>query len=229
MNLSRTYHRAKVAINELMLSEGLRAKALCGGALLGSGSLAEQAVRFGRNMLLARLLAPGAFGMMAIVISSASLVDTLTDVGVKGAIIQNPRGDEDEYLNASWWLAMGRALCSYIFVFALAPWIARFYGHAELSSLLRVALLTIVFNGAMSPRSVLPQREMKFPRWIAISNGGGICGVVLTVVLSFFIRDVWALAIGLSAAKPHFAVFSRMYYAPVGLRWAGIGTRSATF
>jgi O-antigen/teichoic acid export membrane protein len=37
---------------------------------------------------------------------------------------------------------------------------------------------------------------MKFGRWMAISNGGAICGVILTLILSFFLRDVWALAIG---------------------------------
>jgi PST family polysaccharide transporter len=48
----------------------------------------------------------------------------------------------------------------------------------------------------MSPRSILSQKEMKFGRWMALSNGGAICGVVLTVILSFVLRDVWALAIG---------------------------------
>ncbi len=167
-----------------------------GGAWLGAGSVAEQAARFARNILLARLLAPEAFGTMAIVLSSASLVDTLTDVGHKAAIIQNPRGGKEAYLNASWWLGMGRAIFSYSVIFAVAPWISSFYGRAELSGLLRVALLGILLNGAISPRSILAQKELKFARWAAITNGGGICGVILTVVLSFYIRDVWALAIG---------------------------------
>ena len=59
-----------------------------------------------------------------------------------------------------------------------------------------MALLGTLFDGAMSPRSILTQKEMKFGRWMAISNGGAICGVVLTVILSFVLRDVWALAIG---------------------------------
>jgi lipopolysaccharide exporter len=163
---------------------------------MGGGSVAEQIVRFARNIVLARLLAPGAFGTMAIVMSAASIVDTLTDVGMRGAVIQNPRGKENEYLNAYWWLGMGRAIGLYILIFALAPWISDFYGRPEMSALLRVVLLSALFNGAMSPRSVLPQIEMKFARWVIISNGGGICGVILTVVLSFFVRDVWALAIG---------------------------------
>jgi O-antigen/teichoic acid export membrane protein len=192
----RSYDRAKVVIGGPLLGDRLRAKAMRGGAWLGAGSVAEQAARFARNILLARLLAPGAFGTMAIVLSCASLLGSLTDVGLKGAIIQNPRGAEDSYLNASWWMGMGRAICLYAIVFATAPWISRFYGIAELSSLLRVALLSTLLEGAMSPRSIVPQKTMKFPRWAAITNGGAICGVLLTVTLSFFLRNVWALAIG---------------------------------
>ena len=91
---------------------------------------------------------------------------------------------------------MGRAISMYVVIFAMAPWVAHFYGNAELSALLRVTLLGTLFDGAMSPRSILPQKEMKFGRWMAISNGGAVCGVVLTVILSFVLHDVWALAIG---------------------------------
>lgn len=198
MNLIRIFDRAKVFIGVLVSGDALRVRTMRGGAWLGMGSIAEQAVRFARNMLLARILAPGAFGTMAIVISSASLVDMLTDVGVRAAIIQNPRGSETAYLNASWWIGLGRSIFSYSIIFAMAPWIAHFYDRPELSGLLRVALLSVLFNGAMSPRSALAQREMKLGRWAAITNGGGICGVILTVVLSFYMRNVWALAIGYS-------------------------------
>ena len=196
MNLIPSYDRVKVGIGDLLLSDRLRAKAMRGGAWLGGGSVAEQAIRFARNMILTRLLAPSAFGAMAIVMSSSAIVAALTEVGVKQAVIQNPRGGEKAYLNAGWWMGLGRALSTYVIIFAMAPWVARFYGNADLSALLRVTLLGSLFDGAMSPRSILAQKEMKFGRWMAISNGGGICGVILTVVLSFVLRDVWALAIG---------------------------------
>jgi lipopolysaccharide exporter len=196
MDLKRNYDRIKVGVSDLLVSDGLRAKAMRGGTWLGAGSVAEQAVRFARNMLLTRLLAPSAFGAMAIVMSCSAIVGTLTDVGQRAAVIQNPRGREKAYLNAGWWMGMGRAICMYVVIFALGPWVAHFYGNTELSGLLRVALLGTLFDGAMSPGSILPQKEMKFGRWMAISNGGGICGVVVTVILSFVLRDVWALAIG---------------------------------
>jgi len=163
-------------------------------------------------MILTRLLAPSAFGAMAIVMSSSSIVGALTEVGLRAAVIQNPRGGEKAYLNAGWWMGMGRALFMYVIIFAMAPLVAHFYGIANLSALLRVTLLGTVFDGAMSPRSILPQKEMKFGRWMAISNGGGICGVILTVVLSFVIRDVWALAIGFCSENAFRCLLSYILY-----------------
>ncbi len=196
MTRSEIYNRTKLTFDRFLGDGSLRAKATRGAAFLGGGSVAEQGIRFARNMALTRLLAPSAFGAMAIVMSSAAIVGTLTDVGSRSAVIQNQRGGENAYFNAGWWMGMGRAISMYVVIFSMAPWVAHFYGNAELSPLLRVALLATLFDGAMSPRSILLQKDMKFGRWMLLNNGGAICGVALTVVLSFVLRDVWALAIG---------------------------------
>jgi O-antigen/teichoic acid export membrane protein len=220
MDFARTYNRGKGALEELLKGGTLRAKAMRGGAWLGGGSVAEQATRFARNMILTRLLAPSVFGAMAIVMSSSAIIGALTDVGLRSAIIQNPRGGEQAYLNAGWWMGLGRSLLMYLSIFAVAPWVAHFYGNAELSGLLRVTLLGALFEGALSPRSILSQKELKLGRWMAINNGGGICGVVLTVVLSFVMRDVWALAIGTSSENVFRCVFSYILYPGwPSLRW----------
>lgn len=196
MALAELYSRGKVTFDRFLGGGTLRAKATRGAAFLGGGSVAEQAIRFARNMVLTRLLAPDAFGAMAIVMSSAAIVGTLTDVGLGSAVVQNSRGGETAYFNAGWWMGMGRAISMYVVIFTMAPWVAHFYGNAELSALLRVTMLGTLFDGALSPRSILLQKDMKFGRWMVLNNGGAICGVVLTVILSFVLRDVWALAIG---------------------------------
>jgi lipopolysaccharide exporter len=183
------------------ISEGqtLKARIFHGGAWLGAGSLSEQTVRFARNVILARLLAPEAFGTMAIVLSATSIFQSFTDIGVKEALIQNPRGAEPEYVGAAWWLAFGRTLGIYSVVFLLAPWLARFYGNAELTVLLRVALFGVLIEGATSAGTFVALKNMRFNKVAAINHGGGICGVVITIILSFYIRDVWALVIGFLA------------------------------
>jgi hypothetical protein len=77
-------------IKQLVRRDSLRARAVKGGAWLGTSSVAEQASRFARNIILTRLLAPGAFGAMAIVLSTSALVVSLSDVGIGHAVIQNP-------------------------------------------------------------------------------------------------------------------------------------------
>ena len=183
-------------IGALLLGDGLRAKVVRGGPGWERETRRNRYPGTARNMILTRILAPNAFGAMARVMSCSSIVGTLTDVGQRAAVIQNPRGPES--------LSQRRMVDGDgpggLHVRALflppGPWVSHFYGNAELSGLLRVALLSTLFEGAMSPRSILPEKNMKFARWMAISNGGAICGVVTTVVLSFSIRDVWALAIG---------------------------------
>lgn len=163
---------------------------------MGFGSISEQSSRFLRNMILARLLAPAAFGTMAIVMSTNSLLQAFSEIGVREALIQNPRGSEPEYVNTAWWMAFCRSLFVYATLFLASPYVARFYGNPELTKLLRVAICCLVLEGAMSARSYVAIKEMKFRLWATIQHGGGIIGVVSTVVLGFFIRDVWALVIG---------------------------------
>lgn len=190
------YSRLRGYVDRLLRGDNLRAKTTRGAVVLGGASVTEQASRFARNMLLTRLLAPSAFGTMAIVMSSSSVVGSLSDVGLRVSVIRNPRGREAAYLNAAWWLSFGRGLAVYAVCFIMAPFVAQFYGNPELCGLLRVALISSILDGAMSPRSCLPQKDMKFGRWAAITNGGAICGVILTVILTFILPDVWALAIG---------------------------------
>jgi len=184
------------ATQTLSFGQNLRDRVFQGGVWLGTGSVIEQIVRFGRNMLLARILAPEAFGTMAIVLSTAAVVHTLTDMGVKEAIIQNPRGHEERYKGAAWWLALGRGVSLYALLFFLAPLVAAFYGNAELRMLLRVTGIAVLFDSTLSSYAYIAVKELRFSKWAFINHGGGIAGVLLTVVLSFVIKNVWALAIG---------------------------------
>jgi O-antigen/teichoic acid export membrane protein len=145
---------------------------------------------------------------MAIVMSAAALLQAFTELGVREALIQNPKGGEDEYVNAAWWMALSRAIGIYLVLFAVAPWVAKFYGNPDLTRLLRVATVSLVLEGAMSARAYIAMKDMKFSRWAGITHGGGILGVITTVILGFALRDVWALVIGTCAESAFRCVLS---------------------
>ena len=213
-------------VESALLGDSLKAKVFRGGVWLGGGNVAEQAARFGRNMILTRLLAPEAFGAMAIVLSVGSLLQSFTDIGVREGLVQNPNGGQDSYVDAAWWLGFGRTFCLAAVLFAAAPLVAKFYGNDALTALLRVSTLGVVLGGASSPRAHVAMKEMKFGRLAAIGNVGGICGVAITVILSFLIRDVWALVIGSCAENAARCVLSFVLcpYVP-SLRWNKEATR----
>jgi lipopolysaccharide exporter len=194
--LARLYGRLRPHAHSVIGGESLKAKVFRGGAWIGTWTVGSQVVRFARNIFLTRLLAPEAFGMMAIVLSAASVFHTMTDIGVKEALVQNPRGTEKHFINAAWWLTLGRALLLFLVAFVSAPWVSRFYGNPELAALLRVAFIAVIFDGVLSSRAYVAMKEMKFGKWAAINHGGAICGVIVTIILAFFIRNVWALVIG---------------------------------
>lgn len=203
-----TFSRLRLGMESLLAGDQLRARVFRGGAWLGVGSASEQCLRFVRNMILARLLAPSAFGTMAIVMSAASLLQAFTEIGVREALIQNPKGREPEYVNAAWWMAFSRSVFIYLILFALAPLVAKFYGNGDLAPLLRVATISLVLEGAISARAYVAMKDMRFSRWAAITHGGGILGVVTTVILGFLFRNVWALVIGTCAESAARCVLS---------------------
>lgn len=182
--------------NLLKNPKGLMAKGIRGGAWLMMGSAAEHGLRFVRNMVLTRLLAPEAFGVMALLMTISGLFQVLTSVGVREAVIQNPRSTEDTYLNGAWWLNFGRSIVLMIAACLLAPVFASFYGKPELTGMLPVMFLSVVFQGALSVGAFVAVKQMQYSKWIMIQQMGGAIGVLTSIVLAFFIKGVWALVIG---------------------------------
>lgn len=181
---------------QIKRGQGLLGKGIRGGALLMVGNGGEQGFRFLRNLILARLLAPESFGLMALVLSSCSLAQVLTAVGVREAVVQSPHGTERTYLNGVWWLSMARGVFLFVVSYLAAPFIAKFYEEPALASLLRVSFLALLMQGASSPAAYVALKEMRYPRWVCVQNLGGMFGVSTTIVLGFLIKGVWALVIG---------------------------------
>ncbi len=170
-----------------------------GGVWISLGEGSERIARFIRNMILARLLAPEIFGLMAIVLSVSSLLESFTEVGIKKAIVQHPEGDRKTYLNGAWWFSACRGFILYFLAFILSPTIASFYENPALSDMMRVAFLGIFFNGLFSAKAYVTLKKMDLRTWSLIFNGGGLIGIVITLILAIHFSNIWALIIGFCA------------------------------
>ena len=151
-------------VKDLMHSRPLLALCLQGGSVLAVGSGVDSLFRFARNIILARLLAPEAFGLMATIMAAVDTVEAFTEVGLRLSVIQNPRGSEKPFLNVVWWVSFLRGVALYTAVHFLAPFISSFYERPEAVGHLRVGLSVLVFGGLLSPRVHVLEKEMKFAK-----------------------------------------------------------------
>ena len=186
----------KSGVVDRLRGSSLRARSARGVVTLGIGTVAERILRLVRNMILARLLAPDDFGLMALVLSVLMLLGCLTDVGVRQSIIHYQEGGKREYLNIAWWVQVVRGIGLFITALLVAPAICRFYGKPELLNLLRVSLLVVILNGLTSPRLYLLEKEFRFVKALCLIQGSSLLGTLVAIVLAFYMQNVWVLVIG---------------------------------
>ena len=189
-----------VTITDKIKGDNLKARSARGAAVLGIGTVGERFLRLVRNMILARLLVPDEFGLMAIVLAAAVALEAFNEVGVKQSVIHNKKGAGEEYLNVAWWFQAIRGLALFLVAFLAAPLISSFYENPRLLPLLRVAFVGIALNGMISPRVYVLEKEIRFGKWVFLYQGSGLVGTLVSLGIALFaVRSVWALIIGFLA------------------------------
>jgi lipopolysaccharide exporter len=179
--------------------ERLLTRVLKGGAVLAVGAVFERGLRFVVNMILARILAPEQFGLLALVLAANGLFEVLTEVGIGQSVIQNKKGDTAPFLNVAWWFSGVRGVFLYVVGILAAPSVSAFYHDVSLTPLLRVAFLTMLFNGLTNPHLFVLQKQMKFGRYVIITLGAALSGTLLCLGLALVFPTVWALVAGFVA------------------------------
>lgn len=195
---------------KLLRGDSLGARCARSSLVLGIVGIATKLIGLGSKMVLTRVILPQEMGLMVMVLSVAHLFEVLTEVGIKQAVIHHKNGADPDYLNMAWWFQVVRASVLYAMSFMLAPVFANFYfagkeeilanySMGELTMLVRIALLSILGNGLISPRAHVLEKEFNFGRSAMILQGGFALGTALTVALAVFYRNVWSITIGFTS------------------------------
>lgn len=144
------------------------------------------------EIVLARLLVPEMFGVMAILLVFVNVADVVAQSGLGVALVQRQDTTEVSYSTA-FWMSLGVALVLYLFVALAAPLIAAFYQMDELPAYIRVLALVLFFKAYNSIQRSFLQKRMQF-RTLFISNTVAVLiAGVFGICLAFFGFGVWAL------------------------------------
>ena len=175
-----------------------------------------QLLRLVTVVVIARLLAPELFGIMAIVNSLRTGVDLLSDVGITQNIIQNKNGDDPDFYNTAWTLQLIRGPVLWLLCSAAAVPLAHLYSAPILALVLPIAALYFICLGFTSISVPLTQRRLKFARLNSFDLFFEFSSAVAHVLFSYLSPTVWALVF--AGLVPHTVRMITSYFLLPGLR-----------
>ena len=154
--------------------------------------LLSQAVSLIVSIILARLLTPDDYGIIAIVMVFISIGDALVNGGLGTAIVQKKDPTELDF-NSICWLSFGASAVLYVILFFSAPLIANIYDSAVLVPVIRVMGIKFIFSAWNSVQGAYVQKKMIFKRSFWSSFIGVCVSAVIGVTMAFLNFGVWAL------------------------------------
>ncbi len=188
-------------------SDRIRGKTLEGTAwlLLSSGS--RKAIGFIGGIVLARVLFPADFGIIAAANVLIALLGVFDGFGVAAFLIYKGK-EGHEHANTAVWLSAVVGVVLTIMTFSIAPWVAAVYRTPELLPVLRVMSLIFIF-GSLNPvpRSIL-RRDLRFPELARRNLVLDLFSTLFTVTLALSGMGVWSFVYP-ALAKP---LLSAVFY-----------------
>lgn len=152
------------------------------------------------TLILARLLVPGDFGLMAMAMTIIAALDLLGAYNFETALIQNRNAERSHY-DTAFTLNLLLALLKALLMALLAHPAAVFYGEPRLEAVMLALAAASVLQGLENIGIVDFQKELQFDREFRLSLYRRLAGFVVTMVAAWWLGSYWALIIGITAMR----------------------------
>lgn len=152
----------------------------------------SQGIQFVISIVLARLLSPGEYGVINIVLIFVTIANVIVQNGFGTALVQKQEADERDYSSVLY-VNLGAAAVIYGVLYGFAPWIGRFYQNPEMKEIVRVLALVLFPGAVISVQNAFVSRRMEF-KGLCIATVAAVVvsgGVGILMAISRF--GVWAL------------------------------------
>ncbi|MEX2150373.1 MAG: oligosaccharide flippase family protein [Steroidobacteraceae bacterium] len=158
-----------------------------------------QLIYFVRLLILARLLAPEAFGLLAIASIAVSVLMRLSDFGMIPALVQRRDATPAQH-DAAWTVGLVRAFVVALTLVLLAPLVARLFGEPAAAPIIQALALRPLIDASVSIGIAKLTRELRFRELALIYVPGAVADIVTAVASAPYI-GVWALVAGALAGS----------------------------
>lgn len=164
------------------------------------------------NVILARILSPAEFGIIAMLSVFISLGNSLMDSGLTSSLIRSRFTGQKDYSTVFIFNLIG-GISAYVILYIVAPAIAAFYKQPLLIQVVKVYGLTFIINAFFSIQSTLLVKEMHFKQQALIQIPAVIVGGSLGVFLAKYGYGVWSL-VWMNLLTALISTLLHWYYSP---------------
>lgn len=210
----------------------LRSRVQKGGVFTVGGFGVGQVLRLISNLILTRLLAPDAFGLMAVAVSINVWAIMLTDIGIGSSVVRSRNSDDPEFVRTAWTMQIMRnsLVWALIATAAIGVYVLAHAGVFRAESAYTNPLLPwimisaggqLLISAFSSVNGLMAQRKLSVGRIIALEIATQLFTMTVTISFAALGLGVWALVIGMLSGSAASMTASHFVYPgpPMRLRF----------
>ena len=174
------------------LKPDLKGRFVRGTAVTTLGQAARFVIQTGSTVILARLLSPDDYGLVAMVTAVTGFIMVFKDLGLSTATVQKAQVNHQQ-ISTLFWINVGISAVAMLVTAALAPAIAWFYKEPRLIWIGLALSTSFLFVGLSVQHQALLRRQMRFRAIVTRDIAAMLTGSVLAIVLAWKGAVYWAL------------------------------------
>ncbi|CEA15292.1 lipopolysaccharide biosynthesis protein wzxC [Fermentimonas caenicola] len=174
------------------MSSSLKKQAVSGVLWSFGQQFSVQIINFVVQIILARLLMPEMFGLIAMLTVFISIGQSLMDAGMTSSLIRSKNPDQLDY-STVFLTNLMISVSVYIITYLSAPYIAQFYSQEILKDILRIYALTFVIHSFVAVHIAKMTKEMNFKTQMILQIPSTIVGAIVGVTMAYLGYGVWSL------------------------------------
>jgi PST family polysaccharide transporter len=174
------------------LKNGFKARCVRGSVITTFGQAARFVIQTCSTIVLARLLTPQDYGLVAMVVAVTEFMLSFKDLGLSAATIQKAETNQDQ-ISMLFWINVTFCTIAMLVTVALAPVLAWFYKEPRLTGIAMVLSISFLFLGLGIQHQALLRRQMNFAAVVTRDIASMLVGTALAIILAWCGTAYWAL------------------------------------
>ncbi|MFT4801467.1 MAG: O-antigen/teichoic acid export membrane protein, partial [Flavobacteriaceae bacterium] len=169
-----------------------KSKIIKGGLYLSIVNVLSQFLAIVVNIVLARLLLPEDFGLVALTMTYIGFITLFTNMGFGSSIIHESETSQKQ-LSSIYWLNYGLSIFSFLIIISTSKFAASFYNEPNLTDIVKIAAINIFLNPFYIIHYKLLERDLEFKTISKINLSGTLIGSIAAVIGAYLGLGVYAL------------------------------------